>query len=78
MFHTKLDAIKAQNVKYAQGQSTWWAAVNQFTDMTDSDVARFKGLKKSARPTMAAASLPAMRAQDLPASIDWHAWLFSV
>ncbi len=72
VFHTKLAAIQAQNVKYTQGKSSWFAAVNQFTDMTEADIRRFKGLKKNSRPTMAPASLPVMRAQDLPASIDWR------
>ena len=32
----------AQNVKYAAGESTWWAAINEYADWTDTEFASQK------------------------------------
>jgi hypothetical protein len=39
--------IVSQNMKYAAGQSTWYAGVNKFTDMTQAEVNKFKGYDRA-------------------------------
>jgi cathepsin L len=72
VFDSKLELVKAQNAKYAAGESTWWASVNQFTDMSEGEVKRFKGLKKHSNFGLPQSSLMAARLEDLPAQIDWR------
>jgi len=68
-FEANLAKIKQINADYAVGKSSWYAAVNKFTDLSEDEMRLFKGHMKGART----ASLPAnLKVTDLPASVDWR------
>ncbi len=74
IFNKNLAGIRAINEQYAAGKKTWFAAVNQFTDLHEQDMTQFKGLNKAARhaPRLGAAQLPKVNIKDLPTSVDWR------
>ena len=73
MFAQKVARVRAHNAAYARGEASWFAAVNQFTDMDEKEVAKFKGHKKSRPSEHSAAALGELKFTDLPASVDWRA-----
>ncbi len=73
VFAQKVARVRAHNEAYARGEASWFAAVNQFTDMTEAEVAKFKGHKKSRPSEHSAAALGELKFTDLPASVDWRA-----
>ena len=42
LFEENKKKVLAQNVKYAAGDSTWWAAINEYADWTDAEFASQK------------------------------------
>ena len=42
LFEENKKKVLAQNVKYAAGESTWWAAINEYADWTDTEFASQK------------------------------------
>merc|ERR1712000_138860 len=46
VFNAKLEEVHAQNELYNAGKSTWWATVNDFSDMTEAEFSSFKGKAK--------------------------------
>ncbi len=73
VFAQKVARVRAHNEAYARGEASWFAAVNQFTDMSEAEVAKFKGHKKSRPSEHSSAALGELKFTDLPASVDWRA-----
>ncbi|XP_028134133.1 crustapain-like [Diabrotica virgifera virgifera] len=44
IFINSLNRVKEQNEKYEKGEDTWYAGINQFSDMTDEEKRRHTGL----------------------------------
>jgi cathepsin L len=70
-FNNNLAKIRKINEDYAAGKSSWYAAVNKFTDLSARDMQKFKGHAKAPR----AYSVPPSKLSttNLPASVDWRA-----
>jgi cathepsin L len=73
IFQHNLAKIIAHN---RHGKSTWRAAVNKFTDMTDEEASMYRGysmgMAKSMKAKRQLARLPNIRLKDLPTSVDWR------
>ncbi len=72
IFNANLAKIKAHNALYKAGKSTWFAAVNKFTDMSQTEVQKFKGLKKTPASQRSHVTPADLKTTDLPASVDWR------
>jgi cathepsin L len=75
LFQTRLAQIEAHNVAFDNGEVTHFQEINQFTDMTESEIARFRGYKRHNRHASLNApvvSEPLMNVGDLPNSVDWR------
>ena len=73
IFHRHRDTILHQNAEYSAGRSTWYASVNDFTDLTEAEFsAQKKGLSPNRpAPGVVAVSAPSS-AQSTPFRVDWR------
>jgi len=79
IFNQNMKKIHDVNAKFRAGIYTWTASVNKFTDLTSSEMKRFKGLKKDRRQKNAVpfaeanpGLLTASKLQALPPAVDWR------
>jgi cathepsin L len=68
LFHTTLAKVLEQNELYKTGKSTWWATINEFSDMTEEEFAAMKG---KARSPVAHPSIRLGKSQN-PTRKDWR------
>ena len=80
IFEQTLAEIHAQNARHTAGRSSWIAGVNQFSDLTDSEMQRFKGIRRAHKvnvPSIPGQEPTAWRGKGsgvgLPTSVDWRA-----
>jgi cathepsin L len=77
IFLNNLKNIQDHNAKYAQGEVSWQMGVNQFTDMTEEEMAAYSGLPKIPEGTKTSpeslAWLKELTAQNVEpkASLNW-------
>lgn len=72
IFERKRQVVLAQNTAYEKGDSTWWAAINQFSDQTAEEFKRWRRgafVSPSARGTE---SVEGASASTNPAEADWR------
>lgn len=70
VFESNMAEIQKQN---SQGDKTWFATVNAFTDMTNEEFrSQFHGHKPAPAGTFPRADLSAHRSKALPDSVDWR------
>ena len=63
--------VLAQNEKFAQGKATWYAAINEYSHLTEKEFdATKKGLKRGARPPAPLSST--LRSTYTPDAVDWR------
>lgn len=48
LFHSELTKVLEQNELYKAGKSTWWATINEFSDLSEEE---FSSMKKGRAPT---------------------------
>lgn len=73
LFEENKKKVLAQNVKYAAGDSTWWAAINEYADWTDAEFASQKTSRSPILGNLKASgrALVEERANN-PAAFDWR------
>jgi len=72
VFNANLAKIRQINADYAVGKSSWFAAVNKFTDLNAQEMKRFKGHAKSNTRSISSSAASQLDTTDLPTSIDWR------
>lgn len=72
LFESRLKEVLAQNSKYSDGSSTWWAEINEFSDWTEEELRKLsKGqvnIDKGEHPV--STPLGGMKAN--PSRVDWR------
>jgi cathepsin L len=68
IFHSTLAKVLEQNELYKTGKSTWWATINEMSDMTEDEFAALKG---KAHSPVAHPSIRLGKAQN-PTRKDWR------
>jgi xylem cysteine proteinase len=75
LFEEQIAKVNEQNRKYERGESTWYAGVNQASDLSDAE---FRQSFAGTRPPRDGLDLPAREPAGtmldaLPAAVDWRA-----
>jgi len=70
LFHAELAKVNEQNELYKAGESTWWATVNEFSDMSNDEFnSMMKG--RAPKPSLASPTIRLGKAQN-PTRKDWR------
>lgn len=72
-FDASLRTVLIQNAKYAAGKSTWYAAINAYSDLTDTEFsATKKGLLPHSRRMPGSNAAPLEMEASTPDAVDWR------
>jgi cathepsin L len=77
-FMNNLKKIRTQNEAYAQGTSTWFAAVNKHVDRTAAEMKMLRGYNRDVAQAQRMLDIPSRNlmtdysTEDLPTDVDWR------
>ncbi|CAH1174077.1 unnamed protein product [Phaedon cochleariae] len=72
IFQDTLRQIAEHNVKYENGESTYYLAINQFSDMTDEEFKAMLLKNKASKPSLEGLEVANLTVGAAPESIDWR------
>jgi len=72
IFYANLAKVRAVNAQYAAGKKSYFLAVNKFADMTDAEMARYRGFNFGQSQKSKVVTGADLKTTDLPAAVDWR------